>query len=122
MILVDTSVWVDHLNHPDPHMADLLASGVVLMHSYVLGEIALGKLHKRNQLLSVLSQLESATVATEQDVISAISSLSLDGAGIGYVDAHLLVSAKLDGVKLWTRDKRLAAQAERLGIGYLAFQ
>ena len=113
MILVDTSVWVDHLNHRDPHRADLLASGDVLTHPFVLGEIALGKLHKRNQLLLVLSQLESATVATVQDVISAISSLSLDGTGIGYVDAHLLISARLDSVKLWTRDKRLSAQADR---------
>src|SRR5438132_1128623 len=114
MILVDTSVWVDHLNTPDPHMADLLASGAVLMHPHVLGEIALGKLRKRTQLLSNLSQLAAATVANELDVISAINTLSLDGTGIGYVDAHLLISARLNNVKLWKRDKRLFAQAARL--------
>ncbi len=118
MILVDTSVWIDHLNKSDAHMAELLNRGAVLMHSYVLGEIALGKLRKRNLLLKSLMRLETATVAIESDVISAISDLSLDGTGIGYVDVHLLLSARLDNVKFWTRDKRLVVQSARLGVQY----
>ena len=122
MMLVDTSVWIDHLNGSDPHMAELLARGAVLMHPFVLGEIALGKLRKRKPLLKILMQLDTATVATEMDIISAINTFSLDGTGIGYVDVHLLLSAKLDNVKFWTRDKRLAAQAARLGVDYRAMQ
>lgn len=122
MIVVDTSVWIDHLNEPDAHLQELLRYDRVRMHPFILGEIALGKLRKRNQLLESLAELKMATVASESDLILAISALSLDGAGIGYVDAHLLLSARLDGVKLWTRDKRLSAQAKRLGVQYLELQ
>ncbi len=122
MILVDTSVWIDHLNESDPHMELLLNKSQVIIHPFVLGEIALGKLRKRNQLLSSLMGLAVATLATEHDVISAIALMQLDGTGIGYIDAHLLVSTKLDGLTLWTRDKRLAVQAERLGVRYSAVQ
>jgi len=122
MILVDTSVWVDHLNRTDPQLAGLLESGQVLMHPFVLGEIALGKLRKRNQLLSGLMGLPIATMAPDVDVLAAIAALSLDGTGIGYVDAHLLISARLDHTNLWTRDKRLAAQAARLEVEYRALQ
>lgn len=122
MILVDTSVWVDHLNEPDPHLQYLLNQNQVIMHPYVLGEIALGKLRRRDQLLNSLRGLAMAAVATDYEVIEAISLMHLDGVGIGYVDAHLLVSTKLDGLRLWTRDKRLSAQAERLGVQYSAVQ
>ncbi len=122
MILVDTSVWVDHLNEPDPHLQHLLNQNQVIMHPYILGEISLGKLRRRDQLLHSLRGLAVAAVAKDHEVIDAISLMHLDGVGIGYVDAHLLVSTKLDGLRLWTRDKRLAAQAQRLGVHYSAMQ
>ena len=122
MILVDTSIWVDHLNETDPHLEELLNMGLVRMHPFVVGEIALGKLRKRSQLLAGLNGLETATLVSDADVVVAISALALDGTGVGYVDAHLLLSARLDDLKLWTSDKRLAAQAERLGVQYNAIQ
>jgi predicted nucleic acid-binding protein len=122
MILVDTSIWVDHLNETNPHLEELLNLGLVRTHPFVVGEIALGKLRKRSRLLSGLNGLEAATLVSDADVVVAIGALALDGAGIGYVDAHLLLSTRLDDLKLWTRDKRLAAQAERLGVQYRAIQ
>ncbi len=122
MILVDTSVWIDHLNKADAHLQELLRQDRVRIHPFVLGEIALGKLRKRDELLQSLSGLQMVPIATESDLMVAINALSLDGTGIGYVDAHLLLSARLNGVKLWTRDKRLSAQANRLHLQYLELQ
>ena len=122
MIIVDTSVLIDHLNETDPHLEELLGRGRVRIHPFVLGEIALGKLRKRSQVLNGLSGLQAATLVSDADVVAAIGALSLDGTGIGYVDVHLLLSAKLEDVKLWTRDKRLAVQAERLGVEYQPLQ
>ena len=122
MILVDTSVWVDHLNETDPYLEELLSSGQVQIHPFVLGEIALGKLRKRDQLLSGLMGLQASTLVPDADAVMAIAALSLDGTGIGYIDAHLLLSARLDDAKLWTRNKRLSAQAARLGVQYRTVQ
>lgn len=117
MILVDTSVWVDHFRADDEGLAELLRSGRVLVHPYVIGELALGNLRQRQKILALLQDLPQAEVATNGEVLSFIERRALGGVGIGYVDAHLLASAQLTaGSALWTRDRRLMGVAERLGL------
>jgi predicted nucleic acid-binding protein len=117
VILVDTSVWVDHLRGGDKTIADLLDSSRVLAHPFVVGELALGNLRQRRVILASLQDLPQANAATDQEVLHFIEQHALMGLGIGYVDAHLLASTQLTaGSSLWTRDKRLARVAERLGL------
>lgn len=117
MILVDTSVWVDHLRAGDDALAALLSSGGVLAHPCVIGEIALGTLRRRKVVLSDLHDLPQAIVATDAEALSFIERRALSGLGIGYVDACLLASTQLTaGSAFWTRDKRLADVAEKLGL------
>jgi len=117
VILVDTSVWVDHLRHGDEMLAQLLNASQVLAHPFVTGELALGKLHQRAAILSALQGLPQAAVASEGEVFQFIDTHKLDGLGIGYVDVHLLAAVHLTpGSVLWTRDRRLHVAAERLGI------
>ena len=118
MILVDTSVWIDHLRRGEPELIRLLSQSQVLCHPMVVGEIACGNLKSRSVVLALLADLPSASVASEAEVLGFIQAQSLFGLGIGYVDVHLCASAKLNGVQLWTRDKRLQAVAERLGLAY----
>jgi len=119
MILVDTSVWIDHLRHGDSSLKKLLAQAQAMCHPMVVGELACGNLASRSMVLALLADLPSATVASEAEVLGFIQAQSLFGLGIGYVDVHLCASAKLHGVQLWTRDKRLQAVAVRLGLAYL---
>lgn len=116
MILVDTSVWVDHLRAGLPRLATLLQEGQVLIHPWVIGEIACGHLRNRNQVLELLQGLPTATVASDKEVLSLIERDQLMGRGIGYVDAHLLASARMSHCRLWSRDRRLAALAEEQGL------
>jgi len=117
VILVDTSVWVDHLRAHDRTLADLLHAGQVLTHPFVIGELALGNLRQRDLIVGALRDLPAATVATDQEVLDFIAQHSLFGLGIGYVDAHLLAAVRLTaGSRLWTRDTRLSRVADRLGL------
>jgi predicted nucleic acid-binding protein len=117
VILVDTSVWIDHLRTGDPRLMGLLEDGHVLAHPSVTVELALGHLSRRGELLGLLRNLPQATVATDDEVLALIDSRELPGLGIGYVDAHLLAATLLTaGARLWTRDKRLTAVAARLGL------
>jgi predicted nucleic acid-binding protein len=117
MILVDTSVWIDHLRAHDSTLARLLEVKEVLAHPYVTGELALGNLPNRGIVLRYLESLSQARIATPQELLHFIQQNSLFGLGIGYVDAHLLASVRLTtGAALLTYDKRLAAVAERLRI------
>jgi predicted nucleic acid-binding protein len=117
VILVDTSVWVDHLRLGDKMLADLLESGRVLAHPFVVGELALGGLRQRQAILTSLQDLPQANAATDQEVLVFIARHALAGQGIGYVDVHLLASTQLTlGSSLWTRDKRLSSVAEALGL------
>ena len=119
MILVDTSVWVDHLRAGDTQLAELLEQGAVFMHPFVLGEIACGSLADRVLVLGLLRDLPMAVVATSEEVLEFVERCELHGKGIGYVDAHLLTSAALSaGTTLWTRDKRLRAAAEAQDSAY----
>ncbi len=117
MILVDTSVWVDHLRKGEPALARLLDTAQVLAHPFVIGELALGILRQRDLILATLQDLPQAALASQQEVLHFIDAHQLSGAGIGYVDAHLLAATRLTaGARLWTGDKRLLEVAERLGL------
>ena len=116
MILVDTSVWVEHLRHGLPRLATLLQAGEVLIHPWVIGELACGNLRKRSQVLELLQGLPAVTVASDAEVLLLIERDRLMGRGIGYVDAHLLASARLSHCRLWTQDRRLAAVALEKGL------
>ncbi len=119
MILLDTSVWIDHLRQREPSVEFLLKRRQILIHPFVVGEIALGPMKNYDAILEALSELPQATVANHAEVLFVIKQHSLMGSGIGYVDAHLLASVKLiQNLRLWTRDKRLANVAEALGVGY----
>ena len=119
MILVDTSVWVDHLRDGAPALAAALEQGSVLMHPFVLGELACGNLKNRGEVLRLLGDLPAAPLATDPEALDYIERRALMGRGIGYVDVHLLASAALAGAaRLWTRDKRLAALAANLKLAY----
>lgn len=117
MILVDSSVWIDHLRNGDPALTALLERGGVLAHPFVIGELALGSLRQRDVILSALRDLPSATVANDGEVTGFIARYALYGRGIVYIDAHLLASVRLTpGATLWTHDKRFHAIAAELGI------
>jgi predicted nucleic acid-binding protein len=117
VILVDTSVWIDHLRGRDPALMTLLDAGQVLMHPFVLGELACGNLTHRSELLTLMQHLPRAPLATEAEVLAFIEHRKLMGRGIGYIDVHLLASVVLTGTaRLWTRDARLAKIASDLGL------
>lgn len=118
MILVDSSIWVDHLRAGDEELTALLRAEEVLMHPFVIGEIALGHLRRREADLALLHDLPMASLATNEEVLSLINNRRLFVTGIGYVDAHLLAAVRVTPrVILWTRDRRLAAAASLLGVG-----
>jgi predicted nucleic acid-binding protein len=119
MIVVDSSIWIDHIHVGEPHLGELLLRDHALMHPHVLGEIALGSIRKRDEVIARFLILPVPNVAQEGHLLDLIERENLWSTGIGYSDAHLLASALLTpGGQLWTRDKRLHAQAERLGIAY----
>ena len=116
MMLVDTSVWIDHLRHGDAALTAALEAGRVWMHSFVLGELACGNLRSRVEVLGLLQALPPMPVSTDKEVLFFIDQHELMGRGIGYIDVHLLASARLGGAQLWTRDKRLHTVAAELGL------
>ena len=117
MILVDTSIWVGHLRSGDETLARQLDAGTVLVHLYVIGELALGNLRQREVVLGALSDLPHASVATDAEVMAFIDQHALFGRGIGYVDVHLLAAARLTpGATLWTNDKKLHDIAVQLSL------
>ena len=119
MILVDTSVWIDHLRAGDAELVALLNGSQVLMHPFVLGELACGNLRNRTEVLALLRDLPGAALANDEEVLFFIERHALMGRGIGYVDAHLLAAVTLEGVaKIWTRDKRLRTGADALGLAH----
>ncbi len=117
MVLVDTSVWIDHLRFCDLGLTQLLESSKVLGHPHILGELALGNLKHRARVMAALRELPQIPVAADSEVLYFIDEGALFGRGIGYVDAHLLASLRLaPGTRLWTRDQRLRAVADELGL------
>ena len=119
MILVDTSVWIDHLRDGEENLSALLRSGQVLAHPFVIGELACGNLHQRTEVLGLLQKLPQAPLASQEEVLFFIQSNALMGRGIGFVDAHLLASATLaNASRVWSRDKSLERVATDLHLGY----
>ena len=116
MILVDTSVWIDHLRRGNSALSATLERGEVVCHPFIIGEISLGSLRQRAAILALLVELPMATLVPHDDVLSLVSRLNLAGSGVGWVDAHLVASAVLDRVSLWTLDRRLAAVARAAGV------
>jgi len=119
MILVDTSVWIDHLRTGDERLIDLLDSSQVLAHPFIIGELACGNLRKRDEVLRLLNDLPQALVATHEEAMHFIESNKLMGQGNGYIDTHLLASTALtDTALIWTRDKRLQKIARKLKLAF----
>ena len=118
MILVDTSVWVAHLRDGTIGLEILLDEGNVACHPFIIGELACGNLKNRHEILSLLETLPTATQAEHEEVMQFIETRSLMGKGLGYIDMHLLASAILTNVSLWTLDKRLDKVSSRLGVSY----
>jgi hypothetical protein len=121
MRLVDTSVWVDHLRKGVPALSAALEDGRVATHPFVIGELACGNLANRTEVLSLLEELPKAPAATDAEVLELIERRKLMGRGIGYIDAHLLAAVLLGvDLHLWTRDRRLNAVAQDLGVATTA--
>ncbi|HUF92230.1 MAG TPA: type II toxin-antitoxin system VapC family toxin [Candidatus Limnocylindria bacterium] len=119
MILVDTSVWVDHLRSGNATLAHELEAGRVLAHPFVIGELACGNVQNRREVLDLLGRLPSVPMATHAEALGFLDRRALMGRGIGFIDVHLLASAALAApTRLWTRDRRLAAVASALKLAY----
>ncbi|WP_034858984.1 type II toxin-antitoxin system VapC family toxin [Sinorhizobium sojae] len=117
MILVDTSIWIDHFRHGDVELRKIIEDDRLLCHPVVIGELALGSLRDRGAVLAFLVAQREAFVATHDEVMTMIDRHLIFSMGIGYTDAHLLASTLLDRRStLWTRDKRLAAAAQKAGV------
>ena len=118
MVLVDTSVWIDHLRKTSSRLAGLLNDGEVAIHPFVIGELACGNLTNRKEILSLLHSLPTVQQVENDEILFFIEQHSLAGRGLGLVDVHLLASSKTSEHPLWTKDKRLKASAEEFGLGF----
>lgn len=118
MVLVDTSIWVDHLRRGNRRLEALLMEALVACHPFVVGELACGPLQNRAEILSLLGSLPQTPVVSQEEFLHFIDLHALAGLGIGFVDIHLLASARLYGLPLWTADKRLAGAAENFGLAF----
>ena len=119
MILVDTSIWIDHLRKGSPALTELLHVDRVCTHDFVIGELACGNLQNRAEILGLLQSLPKAPAVTEDEILFFIEQRRLMGQGIGYIDAHLLAACVMQGVQLWSKDKRLKDIAEKNACGYV---
>lgn len=117
MVLVDTSVWVEHLRRGEPRLVALLSAGEVLCHPFIIGELACGNLRRRDQILGLLCALPAVSKAGDGEVLHFIARHRLHGKGLGLIDMHLLASCALARKPLWTLDTRLAKAAVQLGAG-----
>ena len=115
-MLVDTSVWINHFREPNADLEYLLDEGRVATHPFVIGELACGSLRRRSEVLRLIEALPFTPVATHDEVLSFIERQRLNGAGLGWIDMHLLASARLGGLSLWSADRRLRNTAVRLGL------
>jgi len=118
MILVDTSVWVAHLREGIRGLEALLDEGDVMCHPFIIGELACGNLENRAEILSLLQALPMAAHAEHEEVMHFIESYGLMGKGLGYIDMHLLASAMLTKVRVWTLDKKLNEISSKLGLSF----
>jgi predicted nucleic acid-binding protein len=115
-VLVDTSVWIDHFRRPNADLELLLEEGRVWTHPFVIGELACGSLARRAEVLRLIETLPSAAVATHDEAMTLVERHRLEGTGLGWIDVHLLASARLTRQSLWSTDRRLRTTAVRLGL------
>jgi predicted nucleic acid-binding protein len=118
MVLVDTSVWFNHFRRGEQHLEQLLLDAAVACHSFIIGELACGNIGNRAEILNLLQSLPLAPAINFDEYLYFVEHNQLYGIGIGFVDLHLLASAKLAGVPLWTNDKKLQHAASRLDLSY----
>ncbi len=118
MVLIDTNLWVDFMHQPIPIMQDLLRNERVAMHPCIIGELFVGSIKHRSMMYEFITDLLKIEEADFEDAILLLESKKLWGKGLQWNDILLLASAKLSGIQLWTRDKRLALAAEELGVGW----
>lgn len=118
MVLVDTSIWIDHFRRGNKHLRELLISGQVACHTFIIGELACGNLKNRKEILSLLAELPRSFTSSEDEILYFIEERELKGLGIGIVDVYLLASAILTKIPLWTFDKRLKEVAKKLDKNY----
>ena len=118
MVLVDTSIWVAHLREGNVQLEALLNEGTVICHPFIIGELACGTMRNRVQILSLLQSIPMAETAEHSEVLQFIEHNRLMGKGLGYVDVHLLASAVLTGVPLWTLDRKLQQSSAKLRLDY----
>ena len=118
MILVDTSIWVTHLRQGSRQLQKLLMDAEVMCHPFIIGELACGNLQNRNEIISLLQSLPMAPTIEFEEFLFFVDRNQLMGKGVGFVDVHLLVSAQLTGVPLWTADKRLKSAADQLELTF----
>ncbi|MSR62824.1 MAG: type II toxin-antitoxin system VapC family toxin [Planctomycetes bacterium] len=116
MILVDTSVWIDHLHQPIPRLADLLLEGKVVTHAFVEGELASGTLRRRAEVLRAITRLPRTSLVEHEHVRRMNEEERLYGRGIGWIDIHLVASARAGTHRIWTHDARLERVARQLGL------
>jgi predicted nucleic acid-binding protein len=114
--LVDTSVWIDHLRQGSDLLLECLHGGDVLTHPFVVGELALGSMRNRAEIMSLLRSLPGLPVAEHDEVLALVENRQLAGTGIGWVDAHLLASALMAGARIFTADRPLQKACRALGI------
>jgi hypothetical protein len=119
LILVDTSVWINHFRSPNNLLCELLEQEEVLLHPFVLGEIACGNFKRRKEILALMQALPTATKADEQEILLFIEKRSLMGRGIGPIDVHLLAACLIEPCSLWTFDKRLRTVADELETAFV---
>jgi len=118
MVITDTSIWVTHLRQGSRQLEKLLIDADVMCHPFIIGELACGNLKNRNEIISLLQSLPMAPTIEFDEFIFFIERNRLMGIGIGFVDVHLLASAQLTGIPLWTADKRLKSAATKLDLAY----
>jgi predicted nucleic acid-binding protein len=118
MVLVDTNIWINHFRKTELGLVALLNTGSVVCHPFIIGELAAGNLKNRDEILGLFQALPSAPVVELEEYLEFVGTRKLMGKGLGFVDLHLLASAVLSGIPLWTGDQRLAKSAEGLGVVY----
>ena len=118
MVLVDTSVWISHLHGDNRRMSEFLRGDEIAIHPLVVGELACASLHPRDEILEMLFELPESRTASHDEVLDFIEQKQLWGVGLSYIDVHLLASALLSKIPLWTEDKHLRAAADALGVSY----
>ncbi|HQG31160.1 MAG TPA: type II toxin-antitoxin system VapC family toxin [Deltaproteobacteria bacterium] len=118
MVLVDTSVWIDHFKKGNASLEKLLLDVEVACHPFIIGELACGNLKNSNEILTLLHSLPMAPIVEHDEILYFIESNNLMGIGIGLIDVHLLASAHLTHAYLWTMDKKLLNASDALGISY----